>query len=585
MLALNQRLGSYLILELIGAGGMGSVYRAEHQVLGRIDALKVLATHLTVDPTFQKRFIYEAKLQSSLRHPHVAEVYDCFVIGDYYCISMEYVEGHPLSQLLEGGVLGEDRYRRVFLQVLDAIGFAHSRNIVHRDIKSSNILLTAGDQVKMVDFGIAKIVGEQTDFTAAGDRVGTTRTMSPEQILGKEITPASDVYSLGVVLYEACTGRYPFDGATDYAIKRAHVHDTPLRPQDIASHVGEELGGLILQCLAKEPGDRFKDAREMGNALEGLTMLYVSPPLHIAGERPEARENRQPVIPTRFTTVRIGPGTGLWWSVTALILMVTTVLGLYFWKSRQRVNPAPVTTERVSEPVPSSPPEPPPINVGISPQTGVVTVITTEDPTLVVGTGTNPPVLGPTVPGTNGTGNAVDAGWSTTNAPLVEGQVAVTNSAYMTLREIVLDSDQKVQKPVSPQIIRVEAKTGAWDTYPKIWRIIFYSPETATRRQIIHWEEGEIRRVISSVSPPLVNNQRLSWSYDKVLIDSDMILQKCNEYALERSWKTDSVELVLEKVNEYAVSPTWTCILRNEERKVATLRVSAQTGEILSEKK
>ena len=170
MLNSGQRFGSYEILDLIGVGGMGAVYRARHVVLGRIDALKVLAENLTSNVTFQQRFLYEAKVQAKLHHPNIVEVHDCFKEGNHYCISMGYVPGHPLSRVFASGVLGEERLRSVFDQILDAMAFSHRLFVVHRDLKSSNILIAGKDTVKIVDFGIAKMLDEQADHDRYDDR-------------------------------------------------------------------------------------------------------------------------------------------------------------------------------------------------------------------------------------------------------------------------------------------------------------------------------------------------------------------------------------------------------------------------------
>ncbi|MDL5054639.1 serine/threonine-protein kinase [Oscillatoria laete-virens NRMC-F 0139] len=282
MLTAGTRLGNYEILDMIGMGGMGAVYRARHSVLGRIDAVKVLAHHLTLQANFRQRFLHEAKIQAKLRHPNIAEVYDCFSSGDQYCISMEYVDGVPLNRLLCVGVLDESRLRKVFTQILDAMAFSHRQNVVHRDLKGSNLLITPQDEVKIVDFGIAKIIDDQVELTMSLDQLGTTRYMAPEQILNQTISPATDVYALGILLYESVTGHVPFEMFSDYEIKKAHVETKAADPREKAPYVSEPLARLIVDCIRKKPADRPQNAGSLEERFKQIAPLYTESPPVIA---------------------------------------------------------------------------------------------------------------------------------------------------------------------------------------------------------------------------------------------------------------------------------------------------------------
>lgn len=287
------RVGSYRILEPIGRGGMGIVHRGVHERLGRDVAVKVLAPELTRDDQFRERFFNEARTQARLQHPHIVTVYDLLEEAGEFFIVMELVEGRSLDRLLADGRLSLERALGLFQQILSALDFAHSRGVIHRDVKASNVLVTADDRVKLMDFGIALLVGD-TRLTRTSQSIGTPVYMSPEQILRpREVDHRSDIYSAAVVLFEMLAGVPPFDGDTDYEIQRQHVERSFVDVVATCPAVPSELAVLLARALAKTPADRFDSAGEMSRALSGVTPAVpsgTSPP--VVAPRPAARRRR-----------------------------------------------------------------------------------------------------------------------------------------------------------------------------------------------------------------------------------------------------------------------------------------------------
>jgi serine/threonine protein kinase/Tfp pilus assembly protein PilF len=272
-LAAGRRLGPYEILGPIGAGGMGEVYRARDTRLDRIIAVKVLPAALAVDEVYRQRFEREARAASALNHPHIAHVYDVGVDEGTHFIAMEYVEGQNLRELVAHGPLDVDRMVDLGQQMASALEEAHSRGIVHRDIKSANAVVSPNGQVKLLDFGLARRTLEsaaalssrvETEArTQAGLVVGTVPYMSPEQALGKEVDHRTDLFSLGVVLYELAVGRLPFvgDTATQTIDQICHASPEPLSKS--RSDVPAELERVVRKCLEKERDRRYATARDL----------------------------------------------------------------------------------------------------------------------------------------------------------------------------------------------------------------------------------------------------------------------------------------------------------------------------------
>ena len=227
---IGSRVGDYEILQILGAGGMGRVYKVRNVLSDRIEAMKVLLPDLEGNPGLADRFMREIKVQASLDHPNIAALHTALRIENQLMMLMEYVEGVTLDTLMEAGPIPIDKAADYIAQVLSALAYAHARGVVHRDLKPANMMITPSGVVKLMDFGIAKMTADRK-LTQTGSTVGSLYYMSPEQIKGAvDLDPRSDLYSLGVSLYEVVTGARPFQGDSEYSIMAAHLQKNPPPP-------------------------------------------------------------------------------------------------------------------------------------------------------------------------------------------------------------------------------------------------------------------------------------------------------------------------------------------------------------------
>ena len=267
--------GRYEILDLISEGGMAEVFRVRRQPEGDVVALKVLREQFASDDEFVERFEREAKAVAALTHPHMVRVYDSGRDGDVHYIAMEYVEGEDLKAYIRRvGRLTPARAMEIAAQVCEALEYAHTHGVIHRDVKPQNILLTREGAVKVTDFGIARAVSSAT-ITQTGTVLGSVQYLAPEQARGGVVGRASDLYSLGVVLFELATGQLPFAGDSPIAIALAHVNQPLLRPRSLVPELPEALDGIIRLALAKSPSRRYSSAGEMRRDLVGETRLWA----------------------------------------------------------------------------------------------------------------------------------------------------------------------------------------------------------------------------------------------------------------------------------------------------------------------
>jgi serine/threonine-protein kinase len=254
---IGQSISHYKVLEKLGEGGMGIVYKAHDTKLDRDVALKFLPQHLTTDANEKARFIHEAKAASALNHPNITTVYEIDEYNGQMFIAMEYCEGKTLRQLIDSANLTVKRILEIAVQVCEGLALAHERRIVHRDIKPDNIMVTTRNQVKVMDFGLAKLKGA-SKLTKTGSTVGTTSYMSPEQAQGEDVDHRSDVFSFGVVLYELLARQLPFRGEHQAAIMYAIVYEEPQPIARFNNQVSPKLQEMVFKALAKEKGERYQ---------------------------------------------------------------------------------------------------------------------------------------------------------------------------------------------------------------------------------------------------------------------------------------------------------------------------------------
>ncbi len=266
------RLGHYVLGPPLGAGGMGEVYRASDTKLGRDVALKVLPAEMAGDVDRLARFQREARAVAALNHPHIVTIYSVEEAGGVHFFTMELVEGQALDRMISEGGLPADRILQITVPIADALVAAHDKGIVHRDLKPANVMVAADGRVKVLDFGLAKVNRDDAESGASmatelqtreGVVMGTVPYMSPEQVAGRIVDHRTDIFSLGVMLYEMASGRRPFEGASSIELASAILRDTPRPISDVRADLPADLARLVQRCLDKDPRQRIQTAREI----------------------------------------------------------------------------------------------------------------------------------------------------------------------------------------------------------------------------------------------------------------------------------------------------------------------------------
>jgi serine/threonine protein kinase/tetratricopeptide (TPR) repeat protein len=313
---IGKSLGTYKILEKLGVGGQGTVYKATDSKLGRTVVVKVLPAELTAREANLKRFEREARLASSLDHPNICTIFDLDQAEGHHFIAMQYVEGRNVRQLVGGHPLELKSTLLIAVQVADALAAAHARGIIHRDIKSGNVMVTPSGQVKILDFGLAKLLEDEeenrktavhrTDLTEIGVPYGTATYAAPEQARGDRVDKRADIFSTGVLLYEMLTGTWPFRGKTTIDVRHAVLHDAPRPVSELRKEpLPVRLQQILDRCLAKEPRDRYQKMEELrddlrrvlqeasaGSTSEEFTSVVPEPARHLSGSSPVSRAMR-----------------------------------------------------------------------------------------------------------------------------------------------------------------------------------------------------------------------------------------------------------------------------------------------------
>jgi len=325
----GKTLRNYRITDKLGVGGQGAVYKATDTKLGRPVVIKVIPPELSVKESNLKRFEREARLASSLDHPNICTIFDLDEVDGVHFIAMQYVEGKNVRQLVAGRPLELKTTLLIGLQVADALAAAHSRGIIHRDIKSGNVMVTSSGQVKVLDFGLAKLLDDteavtsgihRTELTEVGVPYGTATYAAPEQARGDRVDKRADIFSLGVLLYEMLTGTWPFRGKTTIDVRHAVLHDPPRPITELrTSPIPPRLQQAIDRALAKEPKDRFQNMEDFRNELRqvlqeldagasaGYQNVAPEPPRHLTGANPVSRAMRWLKSITRSETPTTSP--------------------------------------------------------------------------------------------------------------------------------------------------------------------------------------------------------------------------------------------------------------------------------------
>jgi len=316
---LNAAIGDYRLVDFLGAGGMGEVYRGVHSKIGRVVAIKVL-TGIHRHTAAVERFLNEARIQARLQHRHIATLYDFLEFQGQPCIIMEYVDGQTLFERLQAcGYLPLAEAIAVFQAVVEAISYIHEQQIVHRDIKSTNIKVNTAGEVKLLDFGIAKAVFSQ-NLTVTGNVVGTLQYLSPEQIQGKAADARSDIWSLGILLYEMVTGQCPFkpQDSAELLLQVSHAEYTP--PSAVRSALPRGVEAIISRCLEKNPFHRYPSAQALLADVQHLARMFSMPQLDVSGHGKPAAGWK-----TAFAVA------GDNWPITlsAIVLVFVLALGMY----------------------------------------------------------------------------------------------------------------------------------------------------------------------------------------------------------------------------------------------------------------
>jgi serine/threonine protein kinase len=430
---LGQTLGQYRIVEFIGAGGMATVYKAYQPSLDRYVAIKVLPAQHALTPGFKERFILEARAVAQLSHPNILPIYDFGLKEDLSYFVMKYVPDRTLSHLM-GQPMALARVSHFIDQVAGALDHAHARGIVHRDIKPANMLLE-GDWLLLADFGVAKITENSTVITSTGNIFGTPAYVSPEQAEGESFDHRTDIYSLGVVLYEMVIGRVPYQGTTPMRVINKHIHEPPPAPRSLRPDLTEAVERVILKALAKNPADRYNRARDLAEALRGAsepTALAYTTPLPTpaaASNRPKRQPNKRSIPPSRppkgaasaqsavggenipapaekvippeaqlaspLKSGRSGFSKKMTWVAGGLLLLFIVGALIFFTSSgdAEGITPDPTTPAKATQPIVSDSHTPTPTSVLPTATTTPLPSLTTQ-PTAEVQTLTNTPATG-----------------------------------------------------------------------------------------------------------------------------------------------------------------------------------------------
>jgi hypothetical protein len=353
-LQVGSTVGDYQVMSVLGAGGMGKVYKVRNVISDRVEAMKVLLPDLGNAPELADRFMREIKVQASLEHPNIAALHTALRVDNQLLMLMEFVEGVTLDEKLKDGPLPVDAAVDYMRQVLSALEYAHAHGVIHRDIKPANMMLTPSGAVKLMDFGIAKAATDNR-LTMTGTTLGSLYYMSPEQIQGTvNVDARSDLYSAGVALYELVTAKRPFDGTSQFEIMSAHLNKMPAPPIEVDPKLPQSLNDVILMSVAKSPDARFQTAGAFRNALGNVVSLAAAPrpmtTVPVAAAAPGQTVAAQPAKGRR----------GLWMGVGAVVMAAAVIAMIQFvpWRGTKAAQSTPAPKAVVIAPAPQPAPAP-----------------------------------------------------------------------------------------------------------------------------------------------------------------------------------------------------------------------------------
>jgi tRNA A-37 threonylcarbamoyl transferase component Bud32 len=335
----GQNLGPYSLLEVIGGGGMATVYKAYQPSADRFVAVKVIRADLSREPELRQRFEREARTIAQLEHPAILPIYDVGEHNGVPFLVMRYVEGGSLSDRISAGRLPLGQAVEYIAQLGEALAYAHQQGIIHRDIKPANVLITPRGHVLLSDFGIAKILADENGLTGTGMPIGTPFYMAPEQIQGKPVDARTDIYSLGIVLYECLIGQRPFVAETPWAVMDMQLRDAPPPPRALRPEIPESLERVILKATAKQPEHRFESMEALVQALREVD-LEADAPAQEPATGPTLRGAPATVV-LGDEQARGRPSAWLWGGAAALVLAaVAAILWLATFARGDRAAPA-----------------------------------------------------------------------------------------------------------------------------------------------------------------------------------------------------------------------------------------------------
>jgi serine/threonine protein kinase len=364
----TKKLGDYEILSVLGSGGMGRVYKVRNSITDRVEAMKVLLPDLQGHEEVAARFLREIKVLAALNHPNIAPLHTALTIENQLVMIMEYVEGQSLSSRLNNGPIAVPDALSYLDQVLDALSYAHHQHVIHRDIKPANMMLTPAGSVKLMDFGIARTEDEPSKLTAPGSTLGSMSYMSPEQVTGAATDERSDLYSLGISLYEMVTGEKPFQGESNFSIMAAHINQAPTPPMDLLPGLPSKVNEIILTSIAKSPTQRFQSADAFRYAVKQVLQSTqddrtfvqgsqdsspvgaAAPPAYVRSTAAAtAARSKTPVPPTvaavptqsiPISPPQSGKNRGLYMGLGALVLVAVLIAGSIYIPGHKKASAA-----------------------------------------------------------------------------------------------------------------------------------------------------------------------------------------------------------------------------------------------------